>query len=1059
MTRRSTSRLGLAVALLLAAGSLPALAAPSGAAPAEPDDRPVLTRIGDVRLDADRARVRPRDYAAYRVDLAEMARTLDRAPAAAEVRRGAPPLRVEVPGPDGRAEAFAVQVTQVMEPALAARHPELRTYAGRGIQDPTRTIRLDLTPMGLHASVRGPGGAGAWYVDPAYDERGTTTHLSYYGADVPRSAEAFVERDLADTARTVAGAPVARAPGAAVARRTYRLAFLTDPTYAKYFGSANVLAEKVTLVNRINQVYNDDLAIRLLLVDGTDRLNLDTAAKATGTGGPCGLSACFAASHLEECSSATLDRTNWVLGQLVGADAYDIGHIGLGVSGGGIAGLGVVGTASKASGCTGVSRPQGDFYAVDYVAHELGHQFGGNHTFDGTQENCSLTNRNGTTSVEPGSGSSVMAYAGICGQDDLQPHSDPYFSQRSIDEITETTTAPAIAENEVQTVSLRGFDADGDSVTLTYPGQAPVTLTRGSADYTLLGVTDAVRRLTGFTPQVSGYDGGLDVEDGGFQLTFGTGSGARGRDVSRLGIGGTTGGVTAFVGVQVQGGPGGNQGTAATTGNHAPVVTAPADRTIPVRTPFTLTGSGTDADGHALTYLWEQNDTGSPLPGGGTALVSNTKTSGPLFRVFGTAAQVTPTGTLQSPSPGQNRAGTSPSRTFPDLAQVLAGNTNAATGTCPAAPADPEAAVPAAVVECYSEFLPTSSYGSALTGASLDFRLTARDGFAEGGGTAYDDVVLTLDREAGPFLVTSRPVAGNPAVGGGAEPVTWAVNGTDATGLAPQVRILLSTDGGQTYPHVLSAATPNDGAETVTLPGVTTSRARIRVEAVGNYFFDVSDADFAITAGPGPGPDPDPEPDTMAPDTTITQAPDGFATGRPLLEYAGTEPGDFVCSLDGAARACPADAWRLPVLAPGVHVVRVAARDAAGNTDPTPAAVRFAVPLTSRQLTRTGDDWVLRRDRAAYRGAFLRAASRGAVLTQRAAGVTRIALVVGTGPGYGRVGVYLKGQLLRRVSLASASPRTRVLVPVATLPRRVSGQVRIKTLNGKPVRIEGLGLL
>ena len=1052
MTGRSRAHVVVLAVLALAAGMVPGLAltAPASGAPV---DGPLLSRISGFHLDPDRARVRPSDYTAYRVDLAGLARTLATAPGAAEVRQGAAPLRVEVPDPDGHRQAFAVQTTSVMQAGLAARHPELRTYAGRGIADPTRTIRLDVTPMGFHASVRGPGGTRAWYVDPAYDGRGTTTHLSYYGADVARSAEPFVERDLVDTARTIAAAPAARAPGAQVQRRTYRLAFVTDPTYAAYFGSPNVLAEKVTLVNRVDQVYNDDLAIRLVLIDGTDRLNLDTTAKATGTGGPCGLSACFDPTHLETCSSSSLDRANWVLGQLVGADSYDLGHLGLGVAGGGIAGLGVVGTASKASGCTGLPKPQGDYYAVDYVAHEMGHQFGGNHTFNGTQDNCSLTNRNGSTSVEPGSGSSVMAYAGICGQDDLQSHSDPYFSQRSIDEITETTAAAPIAENEVQTVSLLGFDTDGDSLTLTYPGHDPVTLTRGSAGYTVLGVTNAMRQLTGYTPRVAGYDGGTAVEDGGFELTFGPGSGAGGQDVPRLGIAGTTGGVTAFVGVQVQGGPGGNQGAAAATGNHAPVVTAPADRTIPTRTPFTLTGSGTDADGQALSYVWEQNDSGSALPTGGTALVSNAKTDGPLFRVFGTAAQVTPSGTLQSPSPGENLAGASPSRTFPDLAQVLAGNTNAATGTCPAAPADPATDVPAAVVDCYSEFLPTADYGGSLLGATLDFRLTARDGFADGGGTAYDDVSLTVDSGAGPFLVTSRPTAGPAATGGQPEDVTWAVNGTDAAGLAPQVRILLSTDGGLTYPHVLAATTVNDGAETVALPALATSHARIRVEAVGNYFFDVNDADFTITA-----PVPPPA-DTTPPDTSITRAPDGFTIGRTVLAYAGTEPGDFACTLDGAARACDPGGLTLPALRPGTHVFTVAARDAAGNVDPTPAAVRFAAPFTSRQLTRAGAGWTRGRDGAAYRGGFLRASSAGAVLTFRATRVSRVALVVGTGSGYGRIGVYLRGELLRRVSLRSGTGRARVLVPVATLPRRVSGRLTIRTLSGKPVRVEGLGLL
>ena len=146
-------------------------------------------------------------------------------------------------------------------------------------------------------------------------------------------------------------------------------------------------------------------------------------------------------------------------------------------------------------------------------------------------------------------------------------------------------------------------------------------------------------------------------------------------------------GVAGFVGETARGGTSQNDGisldpaTSNVSDNSAPTVKAPADKTIPVRTPFALTtASASDPDGDALTYLWEQTNFGE-----GTRLSSNTKVYGPLFRVFGDDAVVSDEDTLKSPSPGENLADGNPTRVFPDLAQVLAGNTNAASGTCPTA--------------------------------------------------------------------------------------------------------------------------------------------------------------------------------------------------------------------------------------------------------------------------------------------------------------------------------------------------------------------------------------
>jgi hypothetical protein len=789
-------------------------------------DGSLFRALSGYRLsDSANVSVRPTQFRAYQADLAGIRASL----------AGGRPTTLSIPDPAGTPTDFTVAEDSVMAPALQAAHPDIRTYAGSAANG--TTIRLDVTPFGFHAMVRQPDGV-SWYVEPATRAVGEARVVSFAGAaagDAPTLVEQEVRGAVKQAADRTVGTSFST-PGGLVTQRTYRLALVTDPTYAAFVAPGAtthaasdplVLAAKTTLINRVDEVYNDDVGYKFTLIAGTDKLNLMNTAEMSGTSGPCGADACFPEATGSYTCLEVLDRNDFVLGQIVGADTYDIGHIGLGVNGGGIAGLGVVGDLDKGTGCTGIPTPVGDFYAIDYVAHELGHQMGGDHTFNGIEGACGGGNRNNPTAVEPGSGSSIMAYAGICDTDDLQPHSDPYFSFKSIDEFEATAARSGTALHEKQSVAMTGL-ANGEQLTISCPALdcTPTNVTfsgTGPTDKTAIATAiQTATRTTGVT--VSDYDQqGLssDPSTNGFTATW-----ADSDDHPSITV---TGPFTALVGTLVQGGPEGNGGNVQTVStDHSPVVTAPADKTIPTQTPFTLTGSATDADADVLHYLWEQTDSGT-----GTDLVSNSKPNGPLFRVFGTAAQVSGPSSLLYHSPGENVAGTEPSRSFPDLSQILAGTTNAATGTCPAAGPVP---VAPSIVDCYSEFLPTSA-------RSMHFRLTVRDSHIGGGGVSWDDVALTVDPTAGPFLVTSRASGG---VASGVERVTWAVANTNTAALAKNVKITLSTDGGLTYPVVLAASTPNDGSEAVLLPNISTSTARIKVEAVGNYFFDLNDANFSV---------------------------------------------------------------------------------------------------------------------------------------------------------------------------------------------------------------------
>ena len=245
--------------------------------------------------------------------------------------------------------------------------------------------------------------------------------------------------------------------------------------------------------------------------------------------------------------------------------------------------------------------------------------------------------------------------------------------------------------------------------------------------------------------------------------------------------------------------------------NATPVVAPVANYTIPISTPFALTGSATDADPNdALTYCWEQNDLATTF--GANSVASPTKATGPNWLSF-------------LPS-------TSPTRLFPRLSTILAGNL--ITG-------------PTAGGNVNIEALSSIS-------RTLNFRLTVRDNCpyvpgVKAGQTSYTDMVVTVSNTSGPFQVT-QPNTNLSWQAASAQTVTWNVAGTTGAPVScADVKITMSIDGGQTFPFVLSAGTANDGTEIVNIPNVApNTTARVKIESVGNIFFDISNTNFTITA-------------------------------------------------------------------------------------------------------------------------------------------------------------------------------------------------------------------
>ena len=578
-----------------------------------------------------RPAIRADRFRSFRLNRAGMRGALARAPR--ETALAARPFVVSLPAPGGGFQRFTLELSPVMEPALARKHPGIKTFSGSGIDDPAATIRADIGPLGFHASVRSP--KGSWYIDPYY-RKDQSLYVSYYGRDLDNVHGAVIQRDpLGEEELEAFAEGLAEAldvpEGPIVTRRTYRLALLSDPTYATYFGGpAFVTAAKVTLVNRVNQIYEDETAVRMILIGNNDLINLDTPAQMTGPNGPCGSSPCYTPAQATSCGGATLTRTRIVIGQLIGASNFDVGHIGLGNPGGGVASLGVVGGNGKAQGCTGLSTPVGDFFAVDYVAHEIGHQFAGNHTFNGTQSNCSGGNRSAANSVEPGSGSSIMAYAGICQQDNLQPHSDPYWSFRSFQEITALVTGDRPPINEVQNVSLTDFSGGNetqtfqltgfggtDSFQLSYQGNLSAPIVNGT-NYSAAGIQAAIEGIAGWpagaTLTVTAIGGTGAPTTAGFDVTFGGTLAATDVDTFAV-VNGV--GVSGIVSTPFNGGPTFDSFTLSYQGaNSVPIVNDSNYTAAGVQEALqgasevqTVTLDGYDTDGDSFTLAYAGSDT------------------------------------------------------------------------------------------------------------------------------------------------------------------------------------------------------------------------------------------------------------------------------------------------------------------------------------------------------------------------------------------------------------------------------------------------------------------
>lgn len=329
---------------------------------------------------------------------------------------------ITIPLPDGVSIRVSLEKTQVMSPDLAAKYPKIKTWKATGIDDKAVTGRVDFTHYGFHAMLIMADG------DTVFVERETPDSEGIYKSFSKRSnTESFNQgfqcssKDHHDSD----GIEVEKqALGKAASDLlTYRLAVAATGEYTQFHGGINnAVSAIVTTINRVNQINERDLAVTFELIDTVVYTNAATDPYTNGD------------------STAMLEENALNLTNRLGSSGFDIGHV---FTQGASAGLALLGsvcddttfTGAKAGGMTGSPNPVGDAFDVDFVAHELGHQLGASHTFNSETLSCGGDNRTKNTAVEPGSGSTIMGYAGICGSNDLQAHSDAAYHVASISQI------------------------------------------------------------------------------------------------------------------------------------------------------------------------------------------------------------------------------------------------------------------------------------------------------------------------------------------------------------------------------------------------------------------------------------------------------------------------------------------------------------------------------------------------------------------------------------------------------------------------------------------------
>ena len=376
-------------------------------------------------------------------------------------------ILIELPTPDG-VQKFSIKKASSLSEELTLKFPMIASYVAKGVDNTSAVARISVGTDGFHGVIF-YANKPSFYIDPY--TKNNDYYIAYSRSSLPQRDQEFrcgvntqlKRNEVIENTQKNANDGLLR---------TFRLALVCSGEYAEFHlndqGVANnasdnikkaaVLSAMNTSMTRINGVFERDLGVRMEIVGNNDQIIFLDAATDGITDGNAG---------------TMINQVQTICDSTIGSANYDIGHI-FSIGGSGLAGLGVVCiNGSKARGVTGIATPTGDPYDIDYVSHEMGHQFGANHT---QNNGC---NRNNSTAVEPGSASTIMGYAGICAPN-VQNNSDDHFHSVSITEMWNKIQSTANCAQTTATGNSAPIINEGQDYTI--PKSTPFVLKGNASD-------------------------------------------------------------------------------------------------------------------------------------------------------------------------------------------------------------------------------------------------------------------------------------------------------------------------------------------------------------------------------------------------------------------------------------------------------------------------------------------------------------------------------------------------------------------------------------------------